>query len=136
MARIGAIRYRYCALRSPAEFCDDILRPRLHIRRRARANDPRQASLLLLGCARHAGAGPIGVGTDAGGSTLIPAACNGVVGFKQSAGVVPHDTAPEAFANISSINPMARTVMDAALMLEVMAGQHPSDPYSYGAPST
>ncbi len=81
-----------------------------------------------------AGVCPIGVGTDAGGSTRIPAACNGVVGFKQSAGVVPHDTAPEAFANISSINPMARTVMDAALMLEAMAGQHPSDPYSYGAP--
>src|SRR5256885_982597 len=156
MARIGAIRYRYCALRSPAEFCDDILRPRLHIRRRARANDPRQANLRRRGCARHAGAAdrtsggssggaavalaagvcPIGVGTDAGGSTRIPAACNGVVGFKQSAGVVPHDTAPEAFANISSINPMARTVMDTALMLEAMAGQHPGDPYSYGVPAT
>ena len=83
-----------------------------------------------------AGVCPIGVGTDAGGSTRIPAACNGIVGFKQSAGVVPHDTAPEAFANISSINPMARTVMDTALMLEAMAGQHPSDPYSYGASST
>jgi aspartyl-tRNA(Asn)/glutamyl-tRNA(Gln) amidotransferase subunit A len=79
---------------------------------------------------------PIGVGTDAGGSTRIPAACNGIVGLKQSAGVVPHDTAPEAFANVSSINPMARTVMDTALMLEAMAGQHPSDPYSYGAPSS
>jgi aspartyl-tRNA(Asn)/glutamyl-tRNA(Gln) amidotransferase subunit A len=83
-----------------------------------------------------AGVAPIGVGTDAGGSTRIPAACNGVVGFKQSAGVVPHDMAPEVFANFSSINPMARTVMDAALMLEAMAGQHPSDPYSYGAPSS
>ena len=83
-----------------------------------------------------AGVCPIGVGTDAGGSTRIPAACNGVVGFKQSAGVVPHDTAPDAFANISSINPMARTVMDTALMLEAMAGQHPSDPYSYGTPSS
>jgi len=83
-----------------------------------------------------AGVCPIGVGTDAGGSTRIPAACNGVVGFKQSAGVVPHDAAPEAFANISSVNPMARTVMDTALMLEAMAGQHPSDPYSYGVPSS
>jgi aspartyl-tRNA(Asn)/glutamyl-tRNA(Gln) amidotransferase subunit A len=83
-----------------------------------------------------AGAAPIGVGTDAGGSTRIPAACNGVVGFKQSAGVVPHDMSPEAFANVSSINPMARTVLDAALMLDAMAGQHPADPYSYGAPST
>jgi aspartyl-tRNA(Asn)/glutamyl-tRNA(Gln) amidotransferase subunit A len=58
------------------------------------------------------------------------------VGFKQSAGVVPHDSAPDAFANISSINPMARSVMDTALMLEAMAGQHPCDPYSYGAPSS
>jgi len=79
---------------------------------------------------------PIGVGTDAGGSTRIPAAANGVVGFKQSAGVVPHDMAADVFANISSINPISRTVMDAALMLEAMAGQHACDPYSYGAPAT
>jgi aspartyl-tRNA(Asn)/glutamyl-tRNA(Gln) amidotransferase subunit A len=80
-----------------------------------------------------AGVCPIGIGTDAGGSTRIPAACNGIVGLKQSAGVVPHDMSPEVFANVSSINPMARTVMDTALMLETMAGEHPSDPYSYGA---
>jgi aspartyl-tRNA(Asn)/glutamyl-tRNA(Gln) amidotransferase subunit A len=83
-----------------------------------------------------AGAGPLAVATDAGGSTRIPAACNGVVALKQSAGVIPHDMAPEVFANVSSINPMARTVMDTALMLEAMAGQHPSDPFSYGAPSS
>ena len=88
------------------------------------------------GAALAAGVCPIGIGTDAGGSTRIPAAANGVVGFKQSAGVVPHDMAPDVFANFSSINPMSRTVMDAALMLEAMAGEHPSDPYSYGAPST
>jgi aspartyl-tRNA(Asn)/glutamyl-tRNA(Gln) amidotransferase subunit A len=88
------------------------------------------------GAALAAGAGAIGIGTDAGGSTRIPAACNGVVGFKQSSGVVPHDTAPDLFANISSINPMARTVMDTALMLEAMAGADPCDPYSLGMPST
>lgn len=87
------------------------------------------------GVALAAGVCPIGIGTDAGGSTRIPAACNGVVGFKQSAGVVPHDMAPDVFANFSSINPMSRTVMDAALMLDAMAGQHASDPYSYGAPA-
>ena len=75
-----------------------------------------------------AGVCPIGIGTDAGGSTRIPAAANGVVGFKQSAGVVPHDMSPEVFANFSSINPMARTVMDTALMLEAMAGQHRERP--------
>ena len=78
-----------------------------------------------------AGVCPLGVGTDAGGSTRIPAAANGVVGLKQSAGLIPHDMAAEAFANVSSINPMSRTVLDAALMLDAMAGPHPSDPYCH-----
>jgi aspartyl-tRNA(Asn)/glutamyl-tRNA(Gln) amidotransferase subunit A len=82
-----------------------------------------------------AGVAPLAVATDAGGSTRIPAACNGVIGFKQSAGVIPHDMAPDLFANFSSINPMTRTVADCALMLESMAGEHPLDPYSYGAPA-
>ena len=77
-----------------------------------------------------AGLGPIGVATDGGGSTRIPAACNGVVGFKQSLGVVPVDTAQDAFGNISYVTPMTRTVMDTALMLDAMAGPHPSDPHS------
>src|SRR5215468_7988141 len=83
-----------------------------------------------------AGVCPIGVATDAGGSTRIPAACNGLIGLKQSAGVIPHDLSPEVFANVSSVNPMGRSVMDAALMLEAMAGPHPSDPYSLGMPAT
>ena len=73
-----------------------------------------------------AGVGPLAIATDAGGSTRIPAACNGVVGFKQSLGLVPHDMAPEAFGNLSYITPTTRTVMDTALMLEAMAGPHPS----------
>jgi aspartyl-tRNA(Asn)/glutamyl-tRNA(Gln) amidotransferase subunit A len=81
-----------------------------------------------------AGVCPLGVGTDAGGSTRIPAAANGVVGLKQSAGVIPHDMAAEVFANVSSINPMARTVGDAALMLEAMAGPDSCDPYALAAP--
>ena len=36
-----------------------------------------------------AGLVPIAVATDGGGSTRIPAACNGVIGFKQGLGVVP-----------------------------------------------
>ncbi len=79
-----------------------------------------------------AGLGPLAVATCAGGSTRIPAACNGVVGFKQSLGLIPHDMAPEAFANLSYITPTTRTVIDTALMLEAMAGPHPSDPHSFG----
>jgi aspartyl-tRNA(Asn)/glutamyl-tRNA(Gln) amidotransferase subunit A len=77
-----------------------------------------------------AGLGPLAVGTDGGGSTRIPAACNGIVGFKQSLGVVPSDTAQDAFGNISYVTPMARTVVDCALMLDVMAGPHASDPHT------
>lgn len=79
-----------------------------------------------------AGVAPLAVATDAGGSTRIPAACCGLVGFKQSLGVVPHDMAPEAFGNLSYITPTTRTVMDTALMLEAMGGPDPSDPHSFG----
>jgi len=76
------------------------------------------------------GLGALAVGSDGGGSTRIPAACNGVVGFKQSLGVVPHERAEDAFGNISYITPMARTVADVALMLDVMAGPHAADPHT------
>jgi aspartyl-tRNA(Asn)/glutamyl-tRNA(Gln) amidotransferase subunit A len=83
-----------------------------------------------------AGIAPLAVSTDGGGSTRIPAACNGVVGFKKSLGLVPHETAPDAFGNVSYIDPTTRTVLDCALMLEAMAGPDPSDPHSAWIPHT
>ena len=80
-----------------------------------------------------AGIGPIGIATDGGGSTRIPAAANGVVGLKQSNGVVPHSQAADAFGNYTYVTPMTRTVMDTALMLQAMAGPHASDPWSIGS---
>jgi aspartyl-tRNA(Asn)/glutamyl-tRNA(Gln) amidotransferase subunit A len=82
--------------------------------------------------AAAAGLGPLGIGTCAGGSTRIPAACNGVVGFKQSLGLIPHDMAPESFGNMSYITPMTRTVLETAQMLEVMAGHDANDVHSFG----
>jgi aspartyl-tRNA(Asn)/glutamyl-tRNA(Gln) amidotransferase subunit A len=79
-----------------------------------------------------AGLGPIGIGTDGGGSSRIPASCCGIVGFKQSLGLVPHDLTPDGFGNQSHITPMTRTVMDSALMLAAMAGPDPCDPHSLG----
>jgi aspartyl-tRNA(Asn)/glutamyl-tRNA(Gln) amidotransferase subunit A len=79
-----------------------------------------------------AGLGPLAIATDGGGSTRIPAACNGVVGFKQTLGLVPHDMTPDGFGNQSHLTPMTRTVMDSALMLQAMAGPHISDPHSLG----
>jgi len=82
-----------------------------------------------------AGLGPIGIGTDGGGSSRIPAACCGIVGFKQTLGLVPHDLTPDGFGNQSHITPMTRTVMDSALMLQAMAGPDPCDPHSLGLPT-
>ena len=79
-----------------------------------------------------AGIGPIGIATDGGGSTRIPAAANGVVGLKQSNGVIPHSQVADVFGNYTYVTPMTRTVMDTALMLQAMAGPHPSDPWSIG----
>ena len=78
------------------------------------------------------GLAPIGIGTDGGGSSRIPAACCGVVGFKQTLGLVPHDLTPDGFGNQSHITPMTRTIMDTALMLQAMAGPHRCDPHSLG----
>lgn len=82
-----------------------------------------------------AGIGPIGIATDGGGSTRIPAAVNGMVGLKQSNGVIPHSQVADAFGNYTYVTPMTRTVMDTALMLQAMAGPHPSDPWSIGIES-
>jgi aspartyl-tRNA(Asn)/glutamyl-tRNA(Gln) amidotransferase subunit A len=79
-----------------------------------------------------AGLAPFGIGTDGGGSSRIPAASCGVVGFKQTLGLVPHDLTPDGFGNQSHITPMTRTVMDSALMLQAMAGPHPCDPHALG----
>ena len=78
------------------------------------------------------GYGALHVGTDGGGSTRIPAAACGLVGFKASLGRVPHDQAPDSFANLSYIGPMTRTVADAAAMMDVIAGPDPRDVLSLG----
>jgi aspartyl-tRNA(Asn)/glutamyl-tRNA(Gln) amidotransferase subunit A len=80
------------------------------------------------------GLAPIGVATDGGGSTRIPAACNGVVGLKQSNGVIPHSQVQDAFGNYTYVTPMTRTVADTGLMLQSMAGADDSDPWSIGVP--
>ncbi len=75
---------------------------------------------------------PLAIASDGGGSTRIPAACNGVVGFKQGLGVVPQEFAQDGFGNISFITPMTRTVSDTALMLDVIAGPDIRDPLTLG----
>ncbi len=77
-----------------------------------------------------AGMGPLAEGTDGGGSIRIPAACCGVVGLKPSRGRISF--APvmgEGWAGFATEGPIARSVRDCALMLDVMAGPVVGDPY-------
>lgn len=65
----------------------------------------------------------IAVGSDTGGSVRIPAALNGVVGFKPTAGRVPLDGVFPLSPSLDTVGPLARTVADCALADAVMAGE-------------
>ena len=79
-----------------------------------------------------AGLAPLAVGTDGGGSIRIPASFCGVFGLKPTCGLVPVYPAPNT-GTLSHVGPMTRSVRDAALMLQVMAGPDDRDPLSFPA---
>ncbi len=65
----------------------------------------------------------IAIGTDTGGSTRIPAALCGIVGFKPSRQRVPTDGAFPLSYSLDSVGPMARSVRDCAAADAVLAGE-------------
>ena len=77
-----------------------------------------------------AGQVALALGTDGGGSIRIPAACCGVVGHKPTLGRVPHAPLRAGFSPMSHLGPMARSVADMALLLDVIAAQDHTDPAS------
>ena len=82
---------------------------------------------------------PLAEGTDGGGSIRIPAAWCGLYGYKASYGRVPQISRPNAFG---SLNPflfegaLTRTVDDAALALDALAGYDDRDPFALDDPTT
>ncbi|MEX5552087.1 amidase family protein [Pseudomonas pergaminensis] len=81
-----------------------------------------------------AGLAPLAVGAETNGSIIVPAARNGVVGLKPSVGLLDRNGLIPASQNQDTPGPMARSVFDAALMLNAMSGSDPQDPASVGAP--
>ncbi|MEM7252859.1 MAG: amidase [Pseudomonadota bacterium] len=67
------------------------------------------------------------LGTDTGGSIRIPAAFNGIVGLKQTFGRVSNFGVVPLAWSLDHIGPMTRSVRDAAVMLETIAGHDPRD---------
>ena len=78
------------------------------------------------GAALAAGSTTLANGSDIGGSIRIPAAMSGVVGFKPPYGRNPEIT-PFNLDHYCHVGPMARSVLDCALLQNVMAGPHPKD---------
>lgn len=68
------------------------------------------------------------IASDTGGSIRWPCAANGVTGLKPSWGRVSRHGVVELAASLDHVGPMARSVRDVAVLLQVMAGPDPRDP--------
>jgi aspartyl-tRNA(Asn)/glutamyl-tRNA(Gln) amidotransferase subunit A len=77
---------------------------------------------------------PLGVGTDTGGSIRQPAAVCGIVGVKPTYGGSSRYGVVAFASSLDTPGPLARTVLDAALLHQVMSGHDPMDSTSIDAP--
>jgi len=77
----------------------------------------------------------LATGSDLGGSLRNPASFCSIVGFRPSQGRIAADPGETAFNRMSMEGPMARTVADAAILLDVMAGYDSRDPMSLDDPA-
>ncbi|MBI5311181.1 MAG: amidase [Actinobacteria bacterium] len=75
------------------------------------------------------------VGSDGAGSVRIPAAWTGLVGIKTQRGRISTWPAAESFNGIAVNGPLARTVEDAALLLDAITGNHPGDLHKPAPPA-
>lgn len=71
------------------------------------------------------GAAMIGMGTDTAGSVRVPAAFNGIVGYRASSGRYPMQAVAELSRTLDSLGPLTRSVRDAVALDAVLSG-HPS----------
>ena len=76
------------------------------------------------------GMGPLAIGSDGGGSIRIPASFCGVFGLKPSFGRVPSGPGFPGWETVAHTGPLTRTVEDAALAMEIIAGRDDRDMFS------
>ena len=76
----------------------------------------------------------VAVGTETNGSVVCPASVNGIVGIKPSLGLISRSGIIPIAHSQDTAGPMARTVKDAALLLNAMVGADPADPLADSFP--
>jgi Asp-tRNA(Asn)/Glu-tRNA(Gln) amidotransferase A subunit family amidase len=74
--------------------------------------------------------GAVGIGEDTGGSIRVPASFCNLVGLRPTVGLVPRTGMSPLVTTQDTAGPMARNVADAAILLDVLAGYDPLDPYT------
>jgi Asp-tRNA(Asn)/Glu-tRNA(Gln) amidotransferase A subunit family amidase len=85
------------------------------------------------GAAVAANLAAVGIGTDCGGSVRVPASFCNLVGVRSTPGVVPRTGTSYLVIPQDTAGPMARTVDDAHIVFNAVAGYDPQDPYSVAA---
>lgn len=80
------------------------------------------------------GAVPAALGSDTGGSIRLPAAACGLIGLKPTAGLVGRSGVFALSGSLDTVGPLTRSVRDAALMMNALAGVDPLDPQSVARP--
>lgn len=76
----------------------------------------------------------VAVGTETCGSVIAPAFVGGLVGIKPTLGRVSRSGIIPISSTLDTAGPIARTVMDAAILLEAMSGEDAADPATLGHP--
>lgn len=77
--------------------------------------------------------GLVGVGEDTGGSIRLPSSFSNLVGVRVTPGLISRDGTSPLVVFQDTAGPMARTVTDAALLLDAMVGYDPADEYTTAA---
>ncbi len=81
-----------------------------------------------------AGLAPAALGSDTGGSVRIPASFCGLVGLKTTFGRISNKGIMPLDSSLDSVGPMTRSVRDAALIYQALAGPDPDDPNTWEQP--
>lgn len=79
---------------------------------------------------------PVAIGGDGGGSIRIPAACCGLFGLKPTRGRVTSHPMPHLWWALGTTGPLTRTVLDSAIVYDVIRGNVSTDRFTTGEPST